>query len=426
MNRFAKKMRTLLRSCTFLGAIGGESGLQTTRPVLLVVSFGTSYNDNRDLTIGAVERAIQKAYPQYEIRRAFTSQIILDILKERDHLEIDNVGQAMERLAADGVRDVVIQPTHVMSGIEYDGVIAQIGAYRSRFHSMKVGRPLLVEDRDYDTLIQALAEETAAYNADDTAIVFMGHGTEHAANATYPKLQQKLIQAGFHNFFIGTVEAEPTVEDVLADVRKTDVKKVVLLPLMVVAGDHANNDMAGDAEDTWKAVFANAGYETRCVLKGLGQYPAVQQMFVDHVADAMAGDHLPQTEENAEEPSGVILPTQIADGAYEITVDSSSSMFRVVKCVLKVEKGTMTAAMTMSGDGYGKVYMGTSEEASQAPEGEYIAVKTDEQGNAVFTVPVAALNQEIACAAWSVRRKNWYDRVLVFRGDTAICRESRD
>lgn len=135
MNRFAKIMRTLLRSCTFLGAIGGESGLETTRPVLLVVSFGTSYNDNRDLTIGAVERAIQKAYPQYEIRRAFTSQVILDILKERDHLEIDNVGQAMERLAADGVRDVVIQPTHVMPGIEYDGVIAQISAYRSRFHS---------------------------------------------------------------------------------------------------------------------------------------------------------------------------------------------------------------------------------------------------------------------------------------------------
>ena len=383
MNRFAKKMRTLLRSCTFLGAIGGESGLQTTRPVLLVVSFGTSYNDNRDLTIGAVERAIQKAYPQYEIRRAFTSQIILDILKERDHLEIDNVGQA-------------------------------------------VGRPLLVEDRDYDTLIGALAEETAPYNTSDTAIVFMGHGTEHAANATYPKLQQKLIRAGFHNFFIGTVEAEPTVEDVLADVRKTDVKKVVLLPLMVVAGDHANNDMAGDAEDTWKAVFANAGYETRCVLKGLGQYPAVQQMFVDHVADALAGEHMPQTEKNAEAPSGVILPTQIADGAYEITVDSSSSMFHVTKCVLKVEKGAMTAAMTMSGDGYGKVYLGTVEEASQAPEGEYIAVKTDEQGNAVFTVPVAALNQEIACAAWSVRRETWYDRVLVFRGDAVIRRESRD
>ena len=261
MNRFAKEV------CTFSETIDEESvGMETARPVLLVVSFGTSYNDNRDLTIGAVERAIQKAYPQYEIRRAFTSQIILDILKERDQLEIDNVKQAMERLVADGVRDVVIQPTHVMPGIEYDGVIAQIGAYRERFHSMKVGRPLLVEDRDYDTLIAALAEETAPYNTSDTAMVFMGHGTEHAANATYPKLQQKLIQAGFHNFFIGTVEAEPTVEDVLADVRKTDAKKVVLLPLMVVAGDHAHNDMAGDAEDTWKAVFADAGYETQCVL----------------------------------------------------------------------------------------------------------------------------------------------------------------
>lgn len=410
MNRFAKEV------CTFSETIDEESvGMETARPVLLVVSFGTSYNDNRDLTIGAVERAIQKAYPQYEIRRAFTSQIILDILKERDQLEIDNVKQAMERLVADGVRDVVIQPTHVMPGIEYDGVIAQIGAYRERFHSMKVGRPLLVEDRDYDTLIAALAEETAPYNTSDTAMVFMGHGTEHAANATYPKLQQKLIQAGFHNFFIGTVEAEPTVEDVLADVRKTDAKKVVLLPLMVVAGDHAHNDMAGDAEDTWRAVLANAGYETRCVLKGLGQYPAVQQMFVDHVADALAGEHLPQPEQEAEVPSGVILPTLIADGTYEITVDSSSSMFHVVKCILHVENGAMTAAMTMSGDGYGKVYMGTAQEASQAPEAEHICPEAGKQQEVVFTVPVAALNQEIPCAAWSVRKEIWYDRMLVFR-----------
>ena len=410
MNRFAKEV------CTFSETIDEESvGMETARPVLLVVSFGTSYNDNRDLTIGAVERAIQKAYPQYEIRRAFTSQIILDILKERDQLEIDNVKQAMERLVADGVRDVVIQPTHVMPGIEYDGVIAQIGAYRERFHSMKVGRPLLVEDRDYDTLIAALAEETAPYNTSDTAMVFMGHGTEHAANATYPKLQQKLIQAGFHNFFIGTVEAEPTVEDVLADVRKTDAKKVVLLPLMVVAGDHAHNDMAGDAEDTWKAVFADAGYETQCVLKGLGQYPAVQQMFVDHVADALAGEHLPHMEQDTKVPAEVILPAQIADGTYEITVDSSSSMFHVVKCILHVENGAMNAAMTMSGDGYGKVYMGTAQEAAQAPEAEHICPETGKQQEVVFTVPVAALNQEIPCAAWSVRKEIWYDRMLVFR-----------
>ena len=410
MNRFAKEV------CTFPEAIGqGNGQMKTVQPVLLVVSFGTSYNDNRDLTIGAVERAIEQAYPQYEIRRAFTSQIILDILKERDQLEIDNVKQAMDRLVADGVRDVVIQPTHVMPGIEYDGVISQIGAYGECFHSMKVGRPLLVEDRDYDTLIVALAEETAPYNTSDTAMVFMGHGTEHAANATYPKLQQKLIQAGFHNFFIGTVEAEPTVEDVLAEVRKTDAKKVVLLPLMVVAGDHAHNDMAGDAEDTWKAVFANAGYETQCVLKGLGQYPAVQQMFVDHVADALAGEHLPQPEQEAEVPSGVMLPTQIADGTYEITVDSSSSMFHVVKCILHVENGAMTAAMTMSGDGYGKVYMGTAQEASQAPEAEHICPEAGKQQEVVFTVPVAALNQKIPCAAWSVRKEIWYDRMLVFR-----------
>lgn len=257
------------------------------KPVILAVSFGTSYNDNRDLSIGAVEEALQTAFPDYEVRRAFTSQTIIDILAERDDLDIDNVTEAMDRLVADGVTDVVIQPTHVMAGYEYDDVMAEIASYEDQFDSFKVGVPLLSTDADADQLVAILAEETAEYNTEDTAIVFMGHGTEHDANAAYSALQQWFVDAGYDNYFIGTVEATPSLDDVLAQVQATDATKVVLLPLMIVAGDHANNDMAGDEDDSWKTTFTNAGYEVQCVLKGLGQYEGVQQMIVAHAQAAI-------------------------------------------------------------------------------------------------------------------------------------------
>ena len=257
--------------------------------VLLVVSFGTSYNDNRDLSIGSIENALQSAYPDYEVRRAFTSQIIIDKLKERDGLSIDNVTQAMDRLVADGVREVVVQPTHVMSGYEYDDVVAEVTPYADKFGSFKLGQALLIDDADYDELISVITEETKDYNADGTAIVFMGHGTEHEANATYAKLQEHLAKADYGNYFVGTVEAAPTLEDVLGLVKGSGATKAVLLPLMIVAGDHANNDMAGDEEDSWKSVFEKEGFEVECVLKGLGQYPGIQRMFVAHVGKLIAG-----------------------------------------------------------------------------------------------------------------------------------------
>ena len=257
--------------------------------VLLVVSFGTSYNDNRDLSIGSIENALQSAYPDYEVRRAFTSQIIIDKLKERDGLEIDNVTQAMDRLVADGVREVVVQPTHVMSGYEYDDVVAEVTPYADKFDSFKLGQALLIDDADYDELISVITEETKDYNADGTAIVFMGHGTEHEANATYAKLQEHLAKADYGNYFVGTVEAAPTLEDVLGLVKGSGATKAVLLPLMIVAGDHANNDMAGDEEDSWTSVFEKEGFEVECVLKGLGQYPGIQRMFVAHVGKLIAG-----------------------------------------------------------------------------------------------------------------------------------------
>ena len=260
-----------------------------TKPVLLAVSFGSSYNETRDVTIGAVEAALQAAYPEYEVRRAFTSQIVIDILEEREKMEIDNVIEAMDRLVADGVKEVVVQPTHVMPGFEYDDVMAEIADYADKFDSMKVGDPLLTSDDDYDALVASLLEETAEYNTEGTAIVFMGHGTHHEANETYSRLQKRLNAAGAANYFIGTVEAEPSLDTVLAAVQETEATKVVLLPLMIVAGDHANNDMAGDEEDSWKTAFANAGYEVECVLKGLGQYEGVQNILIAHAGKAIEG-----------------------------------------------------------------------------------------------------------------------------------------
>ncbi|MBR5713529.1 MAG: sirohydrochlorin cobaltochelatase [Clostridia bacterium] len=262
-------------------------GDNTVKPVILAVSFGTSYNDSRDKTIGAIEDALKTAYPDYEVRRAFTSQIIIDKLKERDNLTIDNVTEALDRLVADGVKEVVIQPTHVMSGYEYDDVIKEVNKYNDKFDSVKISKNLLAADSDYDALVEILVNTTADYNAEGTAIVYMGHGTEHEANATYAKLQEKMTAAGHSNYFIGTVEATPSVEDVIALVKAGEYNKVVLLPLMIVAGDHANNDMAGDEEDSWKTLFKNEGFEVECVIRGLGELADVQQLIVKHCGEAM-------------------------------------------------------------------------------------------------------------------------------------------
>ena len=291
MKRTKKMLSLLLVSCLGLGlaACDSQGDVQQSgeQPVILAVSFGSSYNETREATIDASEAALQAAYPEYEVRRAFTSQIVIDILEEREQMEIDNVTEAMDRLVADGVKDVIVQPTHVIPGFEYDDVMKEISGYADKFDSMKVGDPLLTSDKDYDTMVEVLKEETAAYNAEGTAIVFMGHGTHHEANESYTRIEKRLHAAGLTNYFVGTVEGAPLVDEVLAKVDAGDYDKVVLLPLMIVAGDHANNDMAGDEEDSWKTVFTNAGYEVECVLTGLGQYEGIQKMIVDHAAAAM-------------------------------------------------------------------------------------------------------------------------------------------
>ncbi len=256
--------------------------------VILVVSFGTSYNDSRELTIGGIENTIAEAFPEYEVRRAFTSQIIIDKLKERDGLEIDNVEEALDRAAADGVKTLIVQPTHLMDGYEYTDLADALEDYQDKFDAISLAEPLLTSEEDYEAVAQAIVQETGAYDDGETAICFMGHGTEADSNAVYEKLQETLMADGFENYYVGTVEASPSLEDVMEKIGESGkYSKVVLKPLMVVAGDHANNDMAGDEEDSWKSQFTKAGYEVECILEGLGQDKAVQAVYAAHTQAAI-------------------------------------------------------------------------------------------------------------------------------------------
>ena len=254
---------------------------------LLVVSFGTSYNDSRRETIGAIEKAMIEAFPELSVRRGFTSQIIIDHVKKRDGEVIDNMTEALERAVANGVKTLVVQPTHLMPGFEYNDVLDEIAQYGDVFEKIVIGRPILDTDADFEVVANAIVNATASYDDGETAIVFMGHGTEAESNAVYAKMQEVLKGMGKENYFIGTVEAAPTVDDVLALVQAGEYKKVVIEPLMIVAGDHANNDMAGGEEDSWNTIFENAGYEVECVLKGLGSFPEIQNLLVEHAKAAI-------------------------------------------------------------------------------------------------------------------------------------------
>lgn len=254
---------------------------------LLVVSFGTSYNDNRRLTIGAIEAAMEQAFPDYSVRRGFTSQIIIDHVLRRDGEKIDNVTEALDRAVANNVKHLVVQPTHLMNGLEYNDLVNELAQYADAFDYLAIGEPLLTSDEDFQIVAKAIVENTADYDDGETAICFMGHGTEAASNAVYPKMQTVLGDLGYNNYFIGTVEAAPTVEDVLELVKAGDYQRVVLVPLMIVAGDHANNDMAGDEEDSWKSIFEAEGYEVSCIVSGLGELEAIQNLLVAHAQAAM-------------------------------------------------------------------------------------------------------------------------------------------
>ncbi|MDK2967315.1 sirohydrochlorin cobaltochelatase [Lacrimispora sp.] len=256
------------------------------KQALLVVSFGTSYNESRRKTIEPIERAVAEQFPSYEFRRAFTSRIIIDILKKRDNICIDGVEEALVKLAAEGFKRVIIQPTLVMGGEEYDCIVDAAKKQKDSFECLVIGAPLLSSEDDYLTLVSILTEDTREYDTDGTEIVFMGHGSEHEANSAYCTLAEILNKKGYTRYHVGTVEADPSFDDVLADLDGHEGKHIVLQPMMIVCGDHAHNDMAGTDRDSWKSRLEADGYHVTCRLKGMGEIEGVRSMFVEHALAA--------------------------------------------------------------------------------------------------------------------------------------------
>ena len=239
------------------------------------------------LTIGGIESRLEKDFPEWSVRRGFTSQIIIDHVLRRDGEKIDNVTEALDRAIDNGVKTLLVQPTHLMHGFEFTDLVEELAEYDDAFDKIIVGEPLLSSEEDFSAVADIITEATKEYDDGKTAICFMGHGTEAPSNEIYDRMQKVLTEKGFENYYIGTVEAEPSVEDVLEAVQQGGYERVVLRPLMVVAGDHANNDMAGDEEDSWKSIFEAAGFEVVCVVEGLGQLEGVQEIFSQHVQDAL-------------------------------------------------------------------------------------------------------------------------------------------
>ena len=274
---------------------------------LLVVSFGTSYNDSRVNDIKSIEDALQEAYPDWPVRRAFTAQIIINHIQARDGEKIDNMTQALERAVANGVKNLVVQPTHLMHGAEYDEMCAAIDDYRDNFDSVSIAEPLLGEVGSDATVINADKEAVAkaitaaaveasgfdsleAAKEAGAAFVFLGHGTAHVARVSYSQMSTQMQQLGYENVFIGTVEGEPeetACESVIEEVRAAGYTTVILRPLMVVAGDHANNDMAGSDDDSWKPMFEDAGFTVDCQIAGLGGIADIQALYIAHTQAAI-------------------------------------------------------------------------------------------------------------------------------------------
>ena len=257
------------------------------RPVLLAVSFGTCYRSGRETAIGAIESELQAAYPEYEVRRAFTSGMILHKLRKRDGIRIDSVAEAMERMAKDGTDSVVVQSLHVTPGFEYDKMVREVSRYAGHFARFSVGDPLLRSGEDYAALTAVLEMTSKTYQSKDTAVIWMGHGTAHKANAAYLKMQETMAARGLTNHFVATVEAEPNLDDVIGRMKEAGLSRAVLLPMMIVAGDHACRDMAGDAPDSWKNRLEAEGFAVQTVLTGMGQYPGVREMIVRHAGEAI-------------------------------------------------------------------------------------------------------------------------------------------
>ena len=403
---------------------------------LLVVSFGTSFNDSRTADIGGIEKALQTAYPDWSVRRAFTAQIIINHVQARDDEKIDNMDQALQRAVDNGVKNLVVQPTHLMHGAEYDELTAAVESYKDKFESVTIAEPLLGEVGDSDDAVnddkKAVAEaitaeavKTAGYDdldaaeADGTAFVFMGHGTSHTAKISYSQMQSQMNDLGYDNVFIGTVEGKPedtACEAVIEKIKEAGYKKVVLRPLMVVAGDHANNDMAGDDEDSWKSQFEASGAFDKIdtQIAGLGEISAIQDLYVAHTKAAMDGNDAAVSEES-EETAGTL-----EDGTYEAEFDTDSGMFHVNeandgKGILTVKDGKMTIHISLVSKNIVNLYVGKAADA-QKDGAELLQPTTDtityDDGSTEevygFDVPVKALDETFDLALVGTKGK-WYD-----------------
>ena len=403
---------------------------------LLVVSFGTSFNDSRTADIGGIEKALQTAYPDWSVRRAFTAQIIINHVQARDDEKIDNMDQALQRAVDNGVKNLVVQPTHLMHGAEYDELTEAVESYKDKFESVTIAEPLLGEVGDSDDAVnddkKAVAEaitteavKTAGYDdldaaeADGTAFVFMGHGTSHTAKISYSQMQSQMNDLGYKNVFIGTVEGKPedtACEAVIEKIKEAGYKKVVLRPLMVVAGDHANNDMAGDDEDSWKSQFEASGAFDKIdtQIAGLGEISAIQDLYVAHTKAAMDGNDAAVSEES-EETAGTL-----EDGTYEAEFDTDSGMFHVNeandgKGILTVKDGKMTIHISLVSKNIVNLYVGKAADA-QKDGAELLQPTTDtityDDGSTEevygFDVPVKALDETFDLALVGTKGK-WYD-----------------
>lgn len=406
---------------------------------LLVVSFGTSFNDSRAEDIGGIEKALQKAYPDWSVRRAFTAQIIINHVQARDGEKIDNMDQALQRAVDNGVKNLIVQPTHLMHGAEYDELSEAVVNYSDKFESVTIAEPLLGEvgsaddsvNSDKEAVAKAVTAEavkTAGYESldaakeDGTAFVFMGHGTSHTAKISYSQMQNQMNALGYDNVFIGTVEGEPedtACEAVIEKIQEAGYKKVVLRPLMVVAGDHANNDMAGDDDDSWKSQFEASGVfdsiETQ--IAGLGQIPVIQDLYVSHTHAAM--EELGTSAASSSDTTDAVLE----DGTYEAEFKTDSGMFHVNeanngKGVLTVKDGQMSIHISLTSKNIVNLFVGKAADAKK-DGAELLQPTTDtvtyddgttEEVNG-FDVPVKTLDKDFDLALIGTKGK-WYDHTV--------------
>ena len=452
---------------------------------LLVVSFGTSFNDSRTADIGGIEKALAAAYPDWSVRRAFTAQIIINHVEARDDEYIDNMQQALDRAVENGVKNLVVQPTHLMHGAEYDELKEAVDEYADKFDSVEIAEPLLGEvgadaeavNDDKEKVAESITaaavaeagyDDLEAAKEDGTAFVFMGHGTSHTAKVSYSQMQTQMNDLGYDNVFIGTVEGEPeetACEAVIEAVKEAGYKKVVLRPLMVVAGDHANNDMAGDDEDSWKSQFEASGAfdSVDCQIAGLGEIADIQQIYVDHTAAAI--DEIGGTEESTEEVTETAseeettkavteaaseeetteavseatseeetteaatekktdsAAVELEDGTYTADFDTDSSMFHANeacdgKGTLTVKDGEMTFHVSLASKNIVNLFVGTAEDA-QKDGAQLLEPTTDEvtysDGETEevygFDIPVPGVDEEFDLALLGTKG-TWYDHVV--------------